>query len=239
MDAMRVECDIPYKRIDGLDATLDLYLPPEAETGDRLPAIVFVHGNEDLPALHPIQSHWKRWEYRRGLLAAASGFVGIAFDYRGYDDDAPETLVAAEQDVLDLLAYVGDHTDELRVDPRRICIWSTSGGGYPGAWAAIFGEPQPRCAVMFSASLEEDWAPDVDPSRFVDATAPPFFIARGAFDDYGSVARFIHRARAAGIEVVYEEHPTGSHAFENESDPDQRRIVRRALEFVARHLAGS
>jgi acetyl esterase/lipase len=236
IENVRVECDIAYKEVEGLEATLDLYLPPDAEPGDRLPAVVFVHGNEDLPALHPIQTHWKRWEYARGLVAAASGFVGIAFDYRGYDRYAPETLADAERDVLDLLAYVGDHSDELLVDPDRICVWGTSGGGYPAAWAAIFGEPQPRCAVMFSASLDADWAPDRNPLEFVGPDMPPFFIAYGVLDSYSSGTAFIEAARTAGVYVTVEQH-TGEHGFENERDPDQQGIVRLAFEFVAEHLS--
>jgi acetyl esterase/lipase len=234
MDDVRVECGIPYGQVGGVPATLDLYLPPDAHEGDSRPAIVFVHGNELPDPLHPLLSHWKRWEYTRGLIAAALGYVGVAFDYRGYDDAA--SLADAEDDVLSLLAYVGQHADELLIDTDRICLWATSGGGFPAAWAALLGEPRPRCLVAFSAGLDAPWASDRDPAALPPDDAPPLFVARGALDDYARGDRLVDRAREAGVEVIVEEHPTGGHGFENERDRRQQRIVVDALAFVAAHL---
>lgn len=236
VETVEVTCGIVYKEIRGLEATLDLYLPVGIDDSARVPLVVFFHGNEDLPELHPIQTHWKRIEYTRGLLAATMGMAAVAMDYRGYDDDEPETLAGANQDGLDLLSYVGAHADELRIDPTRICVWGTSGGGYPATWAAIFGDPQPVCAVMFSAGLDaQRFGPEQNPVEFINPDMPPFFIARGLADGYSSPGTFVDRATAMGVPVILEEHP-GGHGFENDNDSDQQRIVGLALEFLADHL---
>jgi acetyl esterase/lipase len=233
MSQVSVTCDIRYGEVEGIPMTLDRYLPADARPGDELPAVIFVHGNDLPDPLHPLLSHWKRWEYTRGLLAGAMGYVGIAFDYRGYDD--AETLGAAQQDVLDLLSYVEAHAADLMIDPDRMCLFATSGGGIPAAWAAIRGEPRPVCVVMMSATGDAPWAGDHDPTTHVSSALPPFFFGRGKMDDYSAGNAFIDAARDAGVEVLVEEHP-GGHGFENERDPRQQRIVGDALAFLSQHL---
>lgn len=231
-EAVEVTCGMTYKRIDGVEATLDLYLPPGTGPAARLPVVVFVHGNGGLAdPLKPIEEHWKRDGYTNGLVAAASGWAGITFDYRGYNGS--EQLEAAQQDVLDLLAYLADRADELRLDSTRICLWASSGGGLPAAWAAMRGEPRPRCVVTFSARL------DGDSVSLIHADQPPFFIARGRLDSYayGGSMRFVERATAEGAQIVVEDHP-GAHAFEQVAGPDSERIIEAALEFLRTHLTG-
>lgn len=70
MEAVEVTCDITYGQVDGLDATLDLYIPPGTDATARLPVVVFVHGNDDLAdPLQPIREHWKRDGYSVHLVA--------------------------------------------------------------------------------------------------------------------------------------------------------------------------
>lgn len=238
MEAVEVTCGITYKQIDGLDVTLDLYLPADTDAATRLPVLVFVHGNDDLAdPLQPIKEYWKRDGYTNGLIAAASGWAGVTFDYRGYLRSSPERLEAAQQDVLDLLAYLADQADDLRLDPTRICLWASSGGGLPAAWAAMRGEPRPSCVVTFSARLDGDAAPARDPVALIHADQPPFFVARGRLDRYayqGSM-RFVDRATEVGAVIVVEDH-SGGHGFEQSREPDSERIIEAALDFLRAHL---
>jgi acetyl esterase/lipase len=160
------------------------------------------------------------------------GYAAISFDHRGYD--LPERLAEAEQDVVDLLAYVDANAAELHLDPDRICLWSVSGGGLPAVWASITGEPRPVCTVLISAGFGGAPA-EADPVVLVTAYMPPVFLAYGAQDGYAAPARFLDAATAAGVEVIVERHP-GGHGFESTADSEQQRIVRLALEFVRNHL---
>lgn len=233
MDAIEVTCDIVYKQIAGADATLDLYLPPDAAAA-ALPAVVFVHGNGDIPEGKPIEEHWKRDQYTAARVVAALGYAAISFDYRGYD--LPDRLAEAEQDVLDLLAYVDANAAQLGIDPDRICLWSVSGGGLPAAWASIFGDPQPICTVLISAGFAG--APsEADPILAIGAGMPPVFLAHGAQDAYADPGRFVEAGAASGVSVTVHTHP-GRHGWESHAESEQQRIVGFALDFLREHLAG-
>lgn len=232
MDEVEITCDIVYKQVEGVDATLDLYLPPDAAEGELLPTVIYVHGNE-APELQPLEEHWKRYGYRVGKLLAAMGYAVVAFDYRGYMGST--RLEEAYDDVLDLLAYVDANASELHADTQRMCLFGVSGAGMPATWAAIHGEPRPDCVVLLSAGIRPVPSPDVDPLEFVSADMPPFFIGYGALDSYADPDRFVEAATAAGATVIVEEHP-GRHGFENEADLDQQRIVEAALGFLHEHL---
>ena len=232
MDAIEVTCGIAYKQIAGAEATLDLYLPPDTAAGAALPTVVFVHGNFQVDERTPIDEHWKRDQYTAARVVAALGYAAISFDYRGYG--VRDRLADAEQDVLDLLAFVGAHASELAIDPDRICLWSVSGGGLPAAWASIFGDPRPVCAVLISAGF---WGapPEADPIAEMGAGMPPVFLAHGAQDGYANPDSFVEAATAAGVAVTVETHP-GGHNWESTSDQEQQRIIGRALDFVVEHL---
>lgn len=234
MDAVEVTCDIVYKQIAGANATLDLYLPRQAASGAALPAVVFVHGNGDIAELKPIDEHWKRDQYTAARVVAALGYAAISFDYRGYD--LPERLVDAEQDVLDLLAFVGATAGELHIDPDRVCLWSVSGGGLPAAWASIFGDPQPICTVLISAGFAGA-PPEADPVAAIDPDMAPVFLAHGAQDSYANPDRFVEAAATSAVTVSLHAHP-GRHGWESAADSEQQRIVGLALDFLRQHLGG-
>ena len=236
MDEVVVTCDIAYKDIAGQQATMDVYRPPDADADDALPLVVMVHGNVDIPELLPLEEHWKRYNYRLGLALAAMGYVAISFDYRGYRN--PATFAAAQEDVLDLLEFVRDGAVEYGIDPERVCLWGTSGGGLTMGWAAIHAEPPVSCAIGFSVSMEQPSVPDRDPVAALRADSPPFFLARGNLDGYARLRDFVERAGELGVEVVAEEHPRGRHGFEGAREPEQQRILARAFEFLEEHLGG-
>jgi predicted esterase len=232
MDEADVTCDIVYKQIAGTEATLDLYLPAQAAADAALPTVVFVHGNGDISEFKPIEEHWKRDQYTAARVVAALGYAAISFDYRGYD--LPERLADAEQDVLDLLAYIDSNAARLGIDPDRICLWSVSGGGLPAAWASVFGDPQPICTVLISAGFAG--APsDADPVSAIGAAIPPIFLAHGAQDAYANPDRFVEAVTVPDGMVTVETHP-GRHGWESTADADQQRIMGLALEFVVEHL---
>jgi acetyl esterase/lipase len=237
MEDVRVDCDLPYKEIAGRQATMDVYRPPGATTGGPFPLVVMVHGNVDIPELLPLEEHWKRYNYRLGLALAAMGYVAVSFDYRGYRD--AQTLAAAQQDVLDLLAFVRDGADEYGIDPDRVCVWGTSGGGLTMGWAAIHADPPVSCGIGFSVSMEEPAVPERDPVAALRADSPPFFLARGHLDGYARLRDFVERAEELGVEVIAEEHPRGVHGFEGRREPEQQRILARAFEFLEEHLGGA
>ncbi|MGH2909966.1 MAG: hypothetical protein ACRDK8_11775 [Solirubrobacteraceae bacterium] len=70
----------------------------------------------------------KDWgQYRSwAQLVAAQGLIGIAFNHRSTNDG--RQLAEASSEVLQALAFVVAHADELRLDASRLCVWTCSAG---------------------------------------------------------------------------------------------------------------
>ncbi|MTV40468.1 alpha/beta hydrolase [Duganella radicis] len=105
---------------------LDAYLP----AGERLPAVVFVHGGG-----------WKsgyRSEFvPMALRMAQQGFAAVTVSYRLSGE---ARYPAAVQDVQAAVRWVREHADELHIDPQRVALAGGSAGGQIAALAGVTGE---------------------------------------------------------------------------------------------------
>ncbi|HWN99043.1 MAG TPA: hypothetical protein VNS63_07200 [Blastocatellia bacterium] len=84
MDDVRIQRDVEYRTTDAGDLTMDIYYPPDAKSGARKPAVVFVSGYPD-PGFQKLlgcklkeMASYVSW----GQLTAASGLVGITYSAR-------------------------------------------------------------------------------------------------------------------------------------------------------------
>jgi acetyl esterase/lipase len=122
------QIDLIYGRSQGSALLADIAYP---ETGQDLPAIIYVHGG--------------RWQggSRNGGNAldveqwAGLGFFAMTIDFRLVSGSpAP----APYQDVLTAVRWMHAHADEYRVDPDRIYLIGNSSGGHLVSLVATLGD---------------------------------------------------------------------------------------------------
>jgi acetyl esterase/lipase len=103
----------------------DLYLPKP--TGQRRPAVIFIHGGS-----------WKEgsrdFEKENARYIAKHGYVAFNIDYRlvGQGGEFPHDIA----DVKDALAFLAEHADEYAINPNEIVLFGSSSGGHMAMLAA-------------------------------------------------------------------------------------------------------
>ncbi len=120
--------DVIYGRVEGSALLADIAYP---QRGDRLPAIVSVHGGRWRAGNRTDASSIKVSQW------AEFGFFAMSIDYRlvgGSPAPAPY------QDVLCAIRWVHAHASEYNVDPNRIYLIGQSAGGHMVSLAATLGE---------------------------------------------------------------------------------------------------
>jgi hypothetical protein len=248
MDAVAIRSDVPYRATDGGTLTMDVYYPPGATKGARLPAVVFVAGYPD-PGMQALlgcrfkeMGAYVSW----AQLAAVSGIVAITY-----------TNLEPEADLHALLRHVREDAASLNVDETRIGLWACSGNA-PLALSALIGEAREyaACAVLcYGFLLDLDGSTAVAEAsrtyRFanpcagksVDDLPPslPLFIARAGQDQFPHLNEtldgFLERAVENNLPVTFVNHPTGPHAFDLLDDSEtSRAVVAQVLAFMRHHL---
>jgi acetyl esterase/lipase len=122
-DDVRVERNIPYAQIDGVDpklTSLDVYAPPR---GDHMPVMVFIHGGS-----------WRMGDKRLVAFKPAAftqrGFVFVSINYRLSPAVQHPTHVT---DVANAIAWVRQNIEKYRGDPTRIYVMGHSSGAHLAA----------------------------------------------------------------------------------------------------------
>jgi dipeptidyl aminopeptidase/acylaminoacyl peptidase len=166
---------------DGLRVHAQLFLPKDADTGQRHPAIVFMHGGSRRQML--LGWHYMNYyhnAYALNQYLAIRGYVVLSLNYRsgiGYGLNFREALEygpsgASEfNDVQGAGLYLRQRAD---VDPNHIGLWGGSYGGYLTALGLARASDLFACGVdlhgVHDWNLEvEHWTPSYDPSRRQDA----------------------------------------------------------------------
>jgi dipeptidyl aminopeptidase/acylaminoacyl peptidase len=162
-----------FKASDGQEAHGQLFLPPNARAGSRMPAIVFMHGG-------PIRQMLLGWHYMyyyhnayaMNQYLASRGYVVLSVNYRsgiGYGRAfrmAPKRGArgASEyQDVLAAAKYLRGRDD---VDAKHIGLWGGSYGGYLTALGLA------RDSDIFAAGVDlhgvHDWSQRISGASWID-----------------------------------------------------------------------
>lgn len=246
---VEVKRDLVYKRADGEELLMDVFLPEDRGPEARLPAVLFVHGGP-LPDREPKDAE-PFVSY--GQHVAASGRAAVTFSNRFTSD---EMVPTAAEDVDDAFRYVREHADELSVDPDRICIWAFSAGGM--FVTPYLREPPKslRCVVLYYAVMDPAAAVELGMERIPDAfqteydateavsaseeTLPRIVIARAGqdFTKNSSLDRFAAAALDANAPLDLMNHAQGEHGFDVLNDDERsREILRRSLEIVGSVLS--
>jgi len=188
------------KAADGVEVHNQIFLPADLKSGERRPAIVFVHGGPQrqmMPAYHYMQFY--HWAYGINQWLANQGYIVMSINYRsgiGYGRAfraAANTGGAGNSEYQDVVAggkYLLTRPD---VDPERIGIWGLSYGG------VLTSQALARNSDTFKAGVDlagvHLWGNSLDPNSVsyksstigaIDGWKSPVLLIQG--DDDRNVA---------------------------------------------------
>jgi hypothetical protein len=247
--AVRIRRDVEYLSTDEGALTMDIYYPPDSESGAHIPAAVFVLGYPDpgfqkmLGCKQKEMGSYISW----AQLVAASGLAAITYTNR-----------EPAADIHTLLEYVRQNAAVLGIDENSIGVWACS-GNVPNALSVLMREAQDylKCAVLcYGHMLDLEGSTAVaDAARkwgFVNPCAAksvadisqgmPLLIVRAGQDQFPqlneTIDRFVGKALSRNLSVTLVNHSTGPHAFDVLDDSDaSREIIRQILAFMQFHLS--
>jgi acetyl esterase/lipase len=258
---IRVEREVPYLGA-GRAELADLYLPPEIPPGQRVPAVVIIHGG-GFTGGHRDAAR----ELNIGSTLARNGYVGMSIDYALADIGRP----IWPQNLFDCktaVRWLRANADRLQIDPNHIGVIGGSAGGTLSSLVTLTGvndglDPegpygnfscQVQCgvdmygianmnewhdSVMFAKTNEE--APELykmaSPLTYVRSDSPPMLILHGTADKTVDVAqseKFAETLKAKGATYEVEIIPDAPHSFSLQpKEKDLRPVV---LAFFDRYL---
>ncbi|GCE12025.1 alpha/beta hydrolase family protein [Tengunoibacter tsumagoiensis] len=264
MQNSTVRKNVTYKTVEDTELQLDVYYPASHRKGQRLPAVILIHGDGSVEDLRAIKDggQYEAW----GQLISASGIIAITANHRS--TEALTNVAGVANDIDDLITYVRDHNESLQIHEEALGIWICSAGGPMGLRAALYDTPPyVRCIVCYYTLADlktyydglysttrngsEQITPLFTEDDFEEFSAvsllqrrsgnvPPIFIARAGLDNpllNESLEAFVSEAIAQNVEVDFMNHPTGQHGFDIlNDDPRSHEIIRRSLEFMQTHL---
>ncbi|HEV2196681.1 MAG TPA: prolyl oligopeptidase family serine peptidase [Candidatus Acidoferrum sp.] len=154
-----------FKSTDGLEIHGQLFIPKDAKSSDKRPALVFLHGG-------PIRQMLLGWHYMyyyansyaMNQYLASRGYIVLALNYRsgiGYGRafrEAPGRAGRGATEYQDVVAAGKFLQARPDVDPKRIGLWGGSYGGYLTALGLG------RNSDLFAAGVDfhgvHDWPTD-------------------------------------------------------------------------------
>ena len=217
---VKVNNDITFFKDDRSELKLDIYSPPEAKSGDRRPAIVFLNGIGDSP-----DNKVKSWEIYKSWprLVAAHGIVGIAMDADG--TRIQESLKA----IFDFLARDGAKHG---IDADRLGVYAASANV---TQSSIYLMGEHAAKGIKAAALYYGGAPQGTLRKDLPVL---FIVAEGDMGGLGDQSlplwQRVAEARAPWTMVFASRMP---HAFDAFEDNDEsRRHVQQTLAFWKTHL---
>ena len=129
------------------DARLDVYFPSSVATGERLPAVIWMHGGAWIAGTKDAAAHYFE-------LLAASGITVVAVEYsRAPDAQYPTPILQ----INDAIAYVQRHADRFHVDDQRVILAGDSAGAQMASQiATLVTSPAYASTVGIVTSLLPD-----------------------------------------------------------------------------------
>lgn len=217
MDAVEKRQDVVYKTINEKLLKLDVYYSTNTNLSN-VPTVIVVHGSSSIEDIKDIKL-FQSW----GKVLAASGFNTVVFNWR------PETN---PEDIKDLIYFILDNSDELKLNISNISIFAFSSGVEIGVKNVMeINTGFINKIITYYGKIESSIIELINTSHL-----PKFFIAMGALDDiYPSDCnnKFIKEARELGCEIEFILHSAGEHGFEvfNEGE-ETNRIIEQTIRFV-------
>jgi acetyl esterase/lipase len=250
---VRVEKDISYLGPDRKEKA-DLYLPAKIPAGQRIPAVVIIHGGGWVGGDKAMAR-----ELNIGGTLASNGYAALSINYRlGAKTNGMTAWPQNLHDCKTAVRWLRVNADRLHLDPAHIGVIGGSAGGH---LSAMVGVTQPRdglepkepygdipssvsCVVdlygplyMKVGELPAGELPVTAVLRYLDKNDPPFLILHGTADTTVSVERSreldaaLTKAGVAHELVIIEGAP---HTFHLQ--PKQRDLRPLVLGFFDKHL---
>jgi acetyl esterase/lipase len=225
---------VVYKTIGDAELTLHIFNPPNHESTNKSPAIIFFFGGGWITAS-------PRQFYNQSMYLASRGMVAICADYRTREkyETSPKACV---RDGKSAIRWVRSHADELGIDPNRIAAGGGSAGGHVAAATGTLikfdeeGEDtsiscRPDALVLFNPvfdngpdgygydRVKEYWK-EFSPMHNISKETPPTIVFLGTKDKLIPVAtaeEYKERMEKAGVRCdlhLYKDQP---HSFFNKA----------------------
>jgi acetyl esterase/lipase len=258
---IRIEREVRYLGA-GRTELADLYLPLEIPKGQRVPAVLIIHGG-GFTGGHRDAAR----ELNIGSTLARNGYIGMSIDYALADIGRP-TWPQNLFDCKTAVRWLRANADRLQIDPNHIGVIGGSAGGTLSSLVTLtrasdgldpvqpYGNfpCQVQCgvdmygiasmaewhdSVMFGKTSEE--APELykmaSPLTYVRQDSPPILILHGTADKTVDVAqseKFAAELKAKGATYELEIIPDAPHSFGLQpKEKDLRPLV---LAFFDRYL---
>lgn len=253
MEQAVVQKDIYYKFDKAGDLKMDVYAPAGVRENERLPAVMFVHG-DGAPEILATIKDWAvnvTW----GQLVAASGMVAVVFQHRSSKGLSQMHEVA--NDIIDAIAFVRDNARLMNIDEDRICLCSFS-FGVPYAMSLVLRYKWEfiKCTVGYygymdlqhmgdhtSARVMTGTLKEYSPLTYLNKNAdgiPPMLLVRAGKDRAAinySIDAFVRTSISKNIPVEFINHPTAEHGFDcAEEDKTSQQVIKRTLAFMQENL---
>jgi dipeptidyl aminopeptidase/acylaminoacyl peptidase len=261
--ALAASRSVDIKARDGLELHGYLTLPSGKEPGSSLPMVLLPHGG-------PFGVYDEWWFDDEAQMLAQAGYAVLRVNYRGSGNYGREFLHAGAKQWGRKLQ--DDLTDATRwaiaqniADPKRICIYGASYGGYAALMGAATEPDLYRCAVGYvgvydmvkrhkdlagdsrsSQAWAEDWMgrredmAAISPIGFANRIKVPVLLAAGGKDKIAPIEhteKMEKALKAAGVPVENLYFPQEGHGFYTEEH--RREFYTRLLAFLSRHLGGA
>jgi dipeptidyl aminopeptidase/acylaminoacyl peptidase len=166
---------------DGLRVHAQLFLPKQQTSGQRHPAVIFLHGGSRRQMLlgwHYMDYYHNAYAFNQYL--ASRGYVVLSLNYRsgiGYGQEFREALnygpsgASEFNDVQGAGLYLRTRPE---VDPNHIGLWGGSYGGYLTALGLARASDLFACGVDLHGVHDwneeiQNWTPSYDPAAHADA----------------------------------------------------------------------
>ena len=228
---------------DGLRVHAQLFLPKDEASGQRHPAVVFMHGGSRRQML--LGWHYMGYyhnAYALNQYLASRGYVVLSLNYRsgiGYGQEFREALnygasgASEFNDVEGAGLYLRQRAD---VDSSHIGLWGGSYGGYLTALGLARASELFACGVDFHGVHDwnreiQNWTPSYDPAARADAarlaweSSPlasvktwrsPVLLVQGDDDrnvPFTEMVRLVEALRKQGVEFQQLVFPDEIHDF--------------------------
>jgi dipeptidyl aminopeptidase/acylaminoacyl peptidase len=251
-----------FKSTDGLEIHGQLFIPKDAKSSDKRPALIFLHGG-------PIRQMLLGWHYMyyyansyaMNQYLASRGYIVLALNYRsgiGYGRafrEAPGRAGRGATEYQDVVAAGKFLQARSDVDPKRIGLWGGSYGGYLTALGLG------RNSDLFAAGVDfhgvHDWptdnwdgknippeltklAHDSSPVTAVDTWKSPVLFIHGDDDRnvyFTQTVDLTARLREKGVEIEQLIFPDEIHDFLLHRD--WLAAYHATSDFFERHLKAS
>jgi acetyl esterase/lipase len=258
---IRTEREVPYLGA-GRSELADLYLPLEIPKGERVPAVVIIHGG-GFTGGHRDAAR----ELNIGGTLARNGYIGMSIDYALADIGRP-TWPQNLFDCKTAVRWLRANADRLQIDPNHIGVIGGSAGGTLASLVTLtrpndgldpegpYGNfpCQVQCGVdMYGVASMAEWhdsvmfgktseeAPDLykmaSPLTYARSDAPPMLILHGTADktvDVSQSEKFAEALKAKGATFEIEIIPDAPHSFSLQpKEKDLRPVV---LAFFDKYL---